>query len=106
MLLLVALEIYATYFEPDDPSVAKSENSLASCYLKQGRYQDTETLYKEILTCMHEEFGSINGATSPSGCPQANGSRARIKCQDSTPCGEYGRWPKACKVDSPTVNIT
>lgn len=65
MLLLVALEIYATHFEPDDPSVAKSENSLASCYLKQGRYQDTETLYKEILTCMHEEFGSINGDNKP-----------------------------------------
>lgn len=34
----------------------------ASCYLKQGKYQDAETLYKEILTRAHEkEFGSVNG---------------------------------------------
>jgi pentatricopeptide repeat protein len=36
----------------------------ASCYLKQGKYQDAETLYKEILTRAHEkEFGSVNGKT-------------------------------------------
>lgn len=39
----------------------------ASCYLKQGKYQDAETLYKEILTRAHEkEFGSVNGEH---GCP-------------------------------------
>lgn len=33
----------------------------ASCYLKQGKFKDAETLYKEILTRAHEkEFGSVN----------------------------------------------
>lgn len=87
-----ALEIYATRLGPDDPNVAKTKNNLvpwarglqggrkeqrpaacillilwplpfqASCYLKQGKYQDAETLYKEILTRAHEkEFGSVDG---------------------------------------------
>lgn len=33
----------------------------ATCYLKQGKFKDAETLYKEILTRAHEkEFGSVN----------------------------------------------
>lgn len=43
----------------------------ASCYLKQGKFKQAETLYKEILTRAHErEFGSVDGeeqAPSPSG---------------------------------------
>lgn len=43
----------------------------ASCYLKQGKYQDAETLYKEILTRAHEkEFGSVNGESLTAMCPQ------------------------------------
>lgn len=43
----------------------------ASCYLKQGKYQDAETLYKEILTRAHEkEFGSVNGESVGAMCPQ------------------------------------
>lgn len=43
----------------------------ASCYLKQGKYQDAETLYKEILTRAHEkEFGSVNGESLTTVCPQ------------------------------------
>lgn len=35
----------------------------ASCYLKQGKFKQAETLYKEILTRAHErEFGSVDGA--------------------------------------------
>lgn len=42
----------------------------ASCYLKQGKYQDAETLYKEILTRAHEkEFGSVNGESMAAMCP-------------------------------------
>lgn len=38
----------------------------ASCYLKQGKYRQAETLYKEILTRAHEkEFGSVEGKTQP-----------------------------------------
>jgi pentatricopeptide repeat protein len=34
----------------------------ASCYLKQGKFKQAETLYKEILTRAHErEFGSVDG---------------------------------------------
>lgn len=34
----------------------------ASCYLKQGKYAEAETLYKEILTRAHvQEFGSVDG---------------------------------------------
>lgn len=34
----------------------------ASCYLKQGKYSEAETLYKEILTRAHvQEFGSVDG---------------------------------------------
>lgn len=36
--------------------------SQASCYLKQGKFKQAETLYKEILTRAHErEFGSVDG---------------------------------------------
>lgn len=43
----------------------------ASCYLKQGKYQDAETLYKEILTRAHEkEFGSVNGESVAAMCLQ------------------------------------
>ena len=36
--------------------------SQASCYLKQGKYRQAESLYKEILTRAHEkEFGSVEG---------------------------------------------
>ena len=36
----------------------------ASCYLKQGKYRQAESLYKEILTRAHEkEFGSVEGKT-------------------------------------------
>lgn len=38
--------------------------SKASCYLKQGKFKQAETLYKEILTRAHErEFGSVDGKT-------------------------------------------
>src|SRR4029434_2631894 len=34
----------------------------ASCYLKQGKFKQAETLYKEILTRAHEsELGSVDG---------------------------------------------
>lgn len=87
-----ALEIYQTKLGPDDPNVAKTKNNLvcsrwavsplqikiqlcfcvkalsvvfylkASCYLKQGKFKQAETLYKEILTRAHErEFGSVDG---------------------------------------------
>ncbi|MEQ2218374.1 hypothetical protein XENOCAPTIV_002282, partial [Xenoophorus captivus] len=58
-----ALEIYQTKLGPDDPNVAKTKNNLASCYLKQGKFKQAETLYKEILTRAHErEFGSVDGS--------------------------------------------
>ena len=43
----------------------------ASCYLKQGKYQDAEALYKEILTRAHEkEFGSVSGEQGCRGLTQ------------------------------------
>ena len=34
----------------------------ASAYLKQGKYKQAETLYKEVLTRAHEkEFGKVEG---------------------------------------------
>ena len=37
----------------------------ATCYLKQGKFKDAESLYKEILTRAHEkEFGSVNSKWS------------------------------------------
>uniref|UniRef100_A0A8D0NTT3 Kinesin light chain n=1 Tax=Sus scrofa TaxID=9823 RepID=A0A8D0NTT3_PIG len=103
-----ALEIYATRLGPDDPNVAKTKNNLvASCYLKQGKYQDAETLYKEILTRAHEkEFGSVNGDNKPIWMHAEEREESKDKRRDSTPYGEYGSWYKACKVDSPTVNTT
>jgi len=36
----------------------------ASAYLKQGKYQQAEILYKEVLTRAHEkEFGKVNGGS-------------------------------------------
>lgn len=88
-----ALEIYESKLGADDPNVAKTKNNLvelsglepatvlksnavepltflllsfqATCYLKQGKFKDAETLYKEILTRAHEkEFGSVNSKRS------------------------------------------
>lgn len=57
-----ALEIYELKLGPDDSNVAKTKNNLASCYLKQAKYKDAETLYKQVLTRAHErEFGTIDG---------------------------------------------
>lgn len=43
----------------------------ASCYLKQGKFKQAETLYKEILTRAHErEFGSVDGKKSTPVCKQ------------------------------------
>uniref|UniRef100_A0A8D0VD26 Kinesin light chain n=2 Tax=Sus scrofa TaxID=9823 RepID=A0A8D0VD26_PIG len=91
----------------DHPDVATMLNILASCYLKQGKYQDAETLYKEILTRAHEkEFGSVNGDNKPIWMHAEEREESKDKRRDSTPYGEYGSWYKACKVDSPTVNTT
>ena len=55
-----ALEIYVSKLGPDDPNVAKTKNNLASAFLKQGKYQDAEVLYKEVLTRAHEkDFGKV-----------------------------------------------
>lgn len=88
-----ALEIYESKLGADDPNVAKTKNNLvefsglepttvlksnafealtflvlsfqATCYLKQGKFKNAETLYKEILTRAHEkEFGSVNSKRS------------------------------------------
>ena len=49
----------------------------ASCYLKQGKYQDAEALYKEILTRAHEkEFGSVSGE---------QGCRGLTQCRPAQP---------------------
>lgn len=38
----------------------------ASAYLKQGKYKEAESLYKQILTRAHErEFGSISECNKP-----------------------------------------
>lgn len=47
------------YIPVTDPFLSLSQ---ASCYLKQGKFKQAETLYKEILTRAHErEFGSVDG---------------------------------------------
>lgn len=57
-----ALEIYDSKLGADDPNVAKTQNNLASCYLRQGKYKEAEILYKQVLTRAHErEFGTIDG---------------------------------------------
>lgn len=51
--------------------LSSSSSFKASCYLKQGKFKQAETLYKEILTRAHErEFGSVDGKVPSflSGC--------------------------------------
>lgn len=56
------MEIYDSKLGADDPNVAKTQNNLASCYLRQGKYKEAEILYKQVLTRAHErEFGTIDG---------------------------------------------
>lgn len=56
---------------PHIPARSLGPSLQASCYLKQGKYQDAETLYKEILTRAHEkEFGSVNGEAQTTTCPR------------------------------------
>uniref|UniRef100_A0A8C1D1C4 Kinesin light chain n=1 Tax=Cyprinus carpio carpio TaxID=630221 RepID=A0A8C1D1C4_CYPCA len=123
-----ALEIYENKLGADDPNVAKTKNNLvrtdhltashklkysnihilfppqATCYLKQGKFKDAETLYKEILTRAHEkEFGSVNNDNKPIWMHAEEREESKGKRKDS---GQYGSWYKACKVDSPTVNTT
>uniref|UniRef100_A0A9J8AW67 Kinesin light chain n=1 Tax=Cyprinus carpio carpio TaxID=630221 RepID=A0A9J8AW67_CYPCA len=89
------------------PDVATMLNILATCYLKQGKFKDAETLYKEILTRAHEkEFGSVNNDNKPIWMHAEEREASKGKRKDSGPYGEYGSWYKACKVDSPTVNTT
>uniref|UniRef100_A0AAQ5Z6U1 Kinesin light chain n=1 Tax=Amphiprion ocellaris TaxID=80972 RepID=A0AAQ5Z6U1_AMPOC len=124
-----ALEIYQTKLGPDDPNVAKTKNNLvrgakpnyvrkplilclvlhqASCYLKQGKFKQAETLYKEILTRAHErEFGSVDDENKPIWMhAEEREEQSKGKQKDGSPFGEYGGWYKACKVDSPTVTTT
>lgn len=65
-----------------DPGSCSPCGSLpyqASCYLKQGKYQDAETLYKEILTRAHEkEFGSVNGKSVATMSGSAVNTKGRI----------------------------
>uniref|UniRef100_A0A2K5C742 Kinesin light chain n=1 Tax=Aotus nancymaae TaxID=37293 RepID=A0A2K5C742_AOTNA len=97
-----ALEIYQTKLGPDDPNVAKTKNNLASCYLKQGKFKQAETLYKEILT----RFGSVDDENKPIWTHAEEREECKGKQKDGTSFGEYGGWYKACKVDSPTVTTT
>uniref|UniRef100_A0A674A279 Kinesin light chain n=1 Tax=Salmo trutta TaxID=8032 RepID=A0A674A279_SALTR len=113
----------------DDPNVAKTKNNLrfiqveqtdvflrswycyiywlATCYLKQGKFKDAESLYKEILTRAHEkEFGSVNNDNKPIWMHAEEREESKGKRKEASPCVEYGSWYKACKVDSPTVNTT
>uniref|UniRef100_A0A3Q1AVR0 Kinesin light chain n=1 Tax=Amphiprion ocellaris TaxID=80972 RepID=A0A3Q1AVR0_AMPOC len=91
----------------DHPDVATMLNILATCYLKQGKFKDAETLYKEILTRAHEkEFGSVNNDNKPIWMHAEEREESKGKRKDSGPYVEYGSWYKACKVDSPTVNTT
>ncbi|KAM7133558.1 LOW QUALITY PROTEIN: kinesin light chain 1-like [Molossus nigricans] len=102
-----ALEIYQTKLGPDDPNVAKTKNNLASCYLKQGKFKQAETLYKEILTRAHErEFGSVDDENKPIWMHAEEREECKGKQKDGPSFGEYGGWYKACKVDSPTVTTT
>ena len=43
-----ALKIYESKLGDDDPNVAKTKNNLASCYMKQGKLKEAETLYKQV----------------------------------------------------------
>uniref|UniRef100_A0A4W5PES2 Kinesin light chain n=1 Tax=Hucho hucho TaxID=62062 RepID=A0A4W5PES2_9TELE len=82
--------------------------SKASCYLKQGKFKQAETLYKEILTRAHErEFGSVDDENKPIWMhAEEREEQSKGKQQDGSLFGEYGGWYKACKVDSPTVTTT
>ncbi|KAG8514445.1 Kinesin light chain 1 [Galemys pyrenaicus] len=81
--------------------------SKASCYLKQGKFKQAETLYKEILTRAHErEFGSVDDENKPIWMHAEEREECKGKQKDGASFGEYGGWYKACKVDSPTVTTT
>ncbi|KAH9645146.1 hypothetical protein HF086_005691 [Spodoptera exigua] len=102
-----ALEIYESKLGPDDPNVAKTKNNLASCYLKQGKYKEAETLYKQVLTRAHErEFGTIDGDNKPIWQVAEEREENKHLQKENAPYGEYGGWHKAAKVDSPTVTTT
>uniref|UniRef100_A0A2K5IQM1 Kinesin light chain n=1 Tax=Colobus angolensis palliatus TaxID=336983 RepID=A0A2K5IQM1_COLAP len=100
-LLNDALSIRESTLGPDHPA--------ASCYLKQGKYAEAETLYKEILTRAHvQEFGSVDDDHKPIWMhaeEREEMSKSRHH-EGGTPYAEYGGWYKACKVSSPTVNTT
>ena len=71
----------------------------ASCYLKQGKYQDAEILYKEILTRAHEkEFGSVNGESTlpcaPS-LPSAGSLSHQLPKQPGRPSYPGSGWSPA-----------
>ena len=90
---LRALEIYESVLGPDDPNVAKTKNNLASAYLKQSKYKEAESLYKEILTLVHErEFGNINDENKPIW----QLAEEREERKNGTPTiSDYGGWYKA-----------
>ncbi|KAL8611109.1 hypothetical protein ACOMHN_064399 [Nucella lapillus] len=104
---LRALEIYKKRLGPDDSNVVKTQNNLASAYLKQGKYKQAETLYKEVLTRAHEkEFGKVEGENKPIWMRAEEREENKGKNKDIPPLPDYGSWHKASKVDSSTVTTT
>lgn len=56
-----ALVIYEARLGPDDPNVAKTKNNLASAFLKQGKYKDAETLYKQVPPLPSHSMHMLSG---------------------------------------------
>uniref|UniRef100_A0A8W8HWV1 Kinesin light chain n=1 Tax=Magallana gigas TaxID=29159 RepID=A0A8W8HWV1_MAGGI len=102
-----ALDIYLKMLGTDDPNVSKTKNNLASAYLKQGKYKQAESLYKDVLTRAHEkEFGKVDGDNKPIWMQAEEREENKGKSKEGSPMPEYGGWHKAAKVDSPTVTTT
>ena len=102
-----ALNIYQEKLGPDDPNVAKTKNNLASCFLKQGKYRQAESLYKEILMQTHAaEFGGRKSNGVKQGSWTDSSAEDGNDPNVSIPYGDYGGWHKAARIASPTVQAT
>lgn len=72
----------------------------ASAFLKQGKYDAAEQLYKEVLTRAHErEFGQVTDTNKPIWVAAEERQAHRDRKGEKAPYGECGSWHKAARVD-------
>jgi len=72
----------------------------ASAYLKQGKYDAAEQLFKEVLSRAHErEFGPVTEKNRPIWILAEEQQANKDKKLDKTYTADFAAWHRAAKFD-------